>query len=266
MEVLHGPAAEAMPKQEQKTQAVTVSSSPQQAPTVISNSSPVSSSSSLSSSPSSTASSELFESTLKNLKASHDYEPKAILKEDNVRRSSREKQSTLVYIDGQPVLAKNNYRVEGLGYKFGGDDYQQQPPVKKSSRGPAVKKAPPTVPREITDAERRRLDHNAAIQRRVDAKQAVKEDFLARSLKVMEPFLDTKVVEKYQSLAAATTTTSSEDEQEMFMQPESITADLRDYQLEGLNWMAKMHKKNLGMILGDEMGLVRTQGLWIAEV
>jgi SNF2 family DNA or RNA helicase len=42
------------------------------------------------------------------------------------------------------------------------------------------------------------------------------------------------------------------------MQPDLITADMRDYQLEGLNWMAHMHQQNMGMILGDEMGLGKT--------
>jgi hypothetical protein len=43
---------------------------------------------------------------------------------------------------------------------------------------------------------------------------------------------------------------------ETFMQPDLIQAEMRDYQLIGLNWMVKMHKQNLACILGDEMGLV----------
>lgn len=31
---------------------------------------------------------------------------------------------------------------------------------------------------------------------------------------------------------------------------------MRDYQLAGLNFMVNLHKQNIGMILGDEMGLV----------
>lgn len=50
---------------------------------------------------------------------------------------------------------------------------------------------------------------------------------------------------------------SSLDTPEVFMQPSEIQADMRDYQLDGLNWMVRMNKANLGMILGDEMGLVR---------
>jgi SNF2 family DNA or RNA helicase len=40
-------------------------------------------------------------------------------------------------------------------------------------------------------------------------------------------------------------------------QPKMIQAILRPYQLEGLEFMVKMHELNLTMILGDEMGLVR---------
>ena len=42
------------------------------------------------------------------------------------------------------------------------------------------------------------------------------------------------------------------------MQPSQIAnGEMRDYQLAGLNFLVNMHNRNLGMILGDEMGLVR---------
>ncbi len=42
-------------------------------------------------------------------------------------------------------------------------------------------------------------------------------------------------------------------------QPDLVTTRMRDYQLIGLDWMVQMHNRGLGMILGDEMGLVRTK-------
>ena len=42
-------------------------------------------------------------------------------------------------------------------------------------------------------------------------------------------------------------------------QPPNITGgDLRDYQLEGLNWLFKLFQANLNGILADEMGLGKT--------
>jgi len=42
------------------------------------------------------------------------------------------------------------------------------------------------------------------------------------------------------------------------LQPFEIEADLRDYQLDGLNWMRRQYHNGCPMILGDEMGLGKT--------
>ena len=39
--------------------------------------------------------------------------------------------------------------------------------------------------------------------------------------------------------------------QQEVMQPDAIKAELRDYQLEGLNFMSSMYQQNMSMILGD---------------
>lgn len=41
-------------------------------------------------------------------------------------------------------------------------------------------------------------------------------------------------------------------------QPRNITATLREYQMEGLNWMVNLHDNNISGILADEMGLGKT--------
>ncbi|MFE2737017.1 SNF2-related protein [Streptomyces sp. NPDC059349] len=41
-------------------------------------------------------------------------------------------------------------------------------------------------------------------------------------------------------------------------QPAALTADLRDYQLRGLNWLARMTSLGLGACLADDMGLGKT--------
>ena len=44
-------------------------------------------------------------------------------------------------------------------------------------------------------------------------------------------------------------------------QPPCITGEMRDYQLEGLNWMIALHENGLAGVLADEMGLVREAAL-----
>ncbi|KAJ8605209.1 hypothetical protein CTAYLR_000442 [Chrysophaeum taylorii] len=44
----------------------------------------------------------------------------------------------------------------------------------------------------------------------------------------------------------------------VLQQPKCITATLRPYQLEGLNWMVKLHDNGINGILADEMGLGKT--------
>lgn len=41
-------------------------------------------------------------------------------------------------------------------------------------------------------------------------------------------------------------------------QPAALSADLRDYQLRGLNWLARMTSLGLGACLADDMGLGKT--------
>jgi hypothetical protein len=180
---------------------------------------------------------------------------------DAVRRSGREKISTLVYIDGQPVLAKNNYQVNADTYVFDKEGCTSIKPVpaNKSTTTTTprnvVKPPTTTAPRVLTESERNRVEHNQAIQAKKDSKQAAKKAFLASKLNVMEPFLDDKVKAELQTVGLPEVDTMQE-KNVLYMQPEGITADLRDYQLDSLNWMVEMHKKNIGMILGDEMGLV----------
>lgn len=40
--------------------------------------------------------------------------------------------------------------------------------------------------------------------------------------------------------------------------PNLIGGSLRDYQMEGLNWLYKLYQANLNGILADEMGLGKT--------
>lgn len=172
--------------------------------------------------------------------------------DSSVRRSKREKKSTLVYIGGQAVLKENNYQMKGLSYQYG-TDFETAPPKTDKKKATATKPKA-SKPRPVTQQEKKRLEHNAAVKKRIESKKERRTQFLASNLMTMEPFLEERVAAQLKLKAAPES--SSNDEQELFLQPDAIQADMRDYQLEGLNWMVKMHESNLGMVLGDEMGLV----------
>ena len=58
-------------------------------------------------------------------------------------------------------------------------------------------------------------------------------------------------------MKAQTSQPSVEIEPVLVAQPKMTREQLRNYQLLGLNFMVNMHRQNIAMILGDEMGLVR---------
>jgi hypothetical protein len=174
------------------------------------------------------------------------------------RRSSREKKSTLIYVDGYAVKRDNNYVVKGGEYVHGAFDANGRatdggalarlPKPSNQIRKAAAKK-PPHKPRAPSKAEQERARHNEVVKGRVASKAKARMGFLATNAKTIEPFVDSKT---RQHLAAGPALKDTWED--MSMQPDVIKGELRDYQMIGLNWMAKMHSMNAGMILGDEMG------------
>jgi hypothetical protein len=165
------------------------------------------------------------------------------------RRSVRERTSTVIEIDGHTVLKTNNYVMKGLSYHYGDNTVAMQgtsATIKKRKAPVADADKKPKAPRKQAPAEIRRHEHNQTIRDRIQKKSNARLEHLARHLPTLEPFLDASAQKK---LASSTNTSSEPSSGEIFLQPDAIQADLRDYQLAGLNWMAKMHDKNLGMIL-----------------
>ena len=171
------------------------------------------------------------------------------------RRSSREKKSTLIYVDGYAVKRDNNYIVKGGEYVHGAFDANgaatdggalaRLPKPANQTRKAAAKKPP----RKANRAELERAKHNEIVKGRVKAKAKARMGFLAKHAKTIEPFVESKTSEHLSATPALKSTWK-----DMSMQPDMIKGELRDYQMIGLNWMSKMHSMNAGMILGDEMG------------
>jgi hypothetical protein len=186
------------------------------------------------------------------------------------RRSGRDRVSTCIQIDGHTVKKDNFYVVKGLGYQYGDLSKVDAPSSKKKvmtnkrkattnnnnneddddADGSTKKKK---APRVLSGLELERQEHNYAIKQRVQAKAPLRLAHLAKHLAILEPFLEDATMDALHDVAAMTTATTTTamhpPPQDAVQSPKAIQADLRDYQLKGLQWMAKMHEKNLGMIL-----------------
>jgi len=166
------------------------------------------------------------------------------------RKSSRVKTSTLIYVDGHAVKKDNNYVVNGTEYVYGGvaADQERPPQRKKAAAGP---KAAPK-PRIVTALEQGRLDKKQELQTSIQDKAPARAKFLKDQLPVLTPFLEPKVLQLIRN-ASSVAAPAVHESAPMYLQPDAIVGEMRDYQLAGLNWMSKMYSKNVGMILGDEM-------------
>ncbi len=180
------------------------------------------------------------------------------------RYSQRERQSTLVYIDGQAVLAKNNYVLKGDSFSYGAFETQAQP-AKKLASNAAINAKPsmPCAPHLLSDAEVKRASHNEAVCQRVLSKATTRKKFLAENLDMLKYFLDEKTIRALtpslvSGCAKLVNQMMGDLDEYVMEQPSGITGTLRDYQMEGLRFMAAMYQKNVGCILRDEKGLGKT--------
>jgi len=159
------------------------------------------------------------------------------------RRSERERHSTVIYVGNQAVKKSNNYVLKGLTYEYGGLQGNEQPQPKR--RRTTLKQL--TAPRRLlTLAERHR--RKQSMERNIQTKQERRQSFLQQHLTVLKPFCEPKVLQRLQQ---QTPFQHNNVDTPFYEQPKGITAQLRDYQLEGLNWMSHMYSNNVGMILGD---------------
>lgn len=210
----------------------------------------------------------------------------------STRRSKREHKSTLVYIDGQAVLKANNYSVVGGHYVHGTEATTERPKKrqragtnqlgsltagipsvavttakdKESSSSKADQVAAVTRKSRVASLQEiERRNHNNAVKHFVDQTQGYKWKFLAKHLELLHHFCEPKVLNGIPAMADHWRQQSTQENDDykplstFTKAPKAIQATLRDYQLQGITFMANMHNQNLSMILGDEMGLVSQQ-------
>ena len=178
---------------------------------------------------------------------------------NQVRRTGRKRTSTIIQVNGNFVLKQNNYVVKGHTYVHGAfdEDAEKNNQVKKPRK--TVTPSTTTEPsvRKQSASEKARMGHNENVKKSIQDKEPTRRAFLVKHQKLLEPFMDEAT--NRMVLEWGQVKYPAFQKHELFVQPELITGgEMRDYQLAGLNFMVEMHQQNIGMILGDEMGLVRS--------
>lgn len=163
--------------------------------------------------------------------------------DDGQRRSKRVKKSTVVYVGKDAVKRDNNYVLKGLTYEYGAFDEtvpSKPAPPRRVTKAPAQ----PKKPRVMSPEEKARREMKLRIEQNKADKASLRRAFLHKHAAVLQPFCPNLK----ETAPAATAVPEIQVE---VMQPDSIQAQLRDYQLEGLNFMSSMYQQNMSMILGD---------------
>lgn len=171
--------------------------------------------------------------------------------EKHSRRSSkRMKKSTVVYIGKDAVKRENNYEVRGMKYQYNVEESTGPPASSLRRSQPQQPRSSlnkgPSKPRHVSPEEKARLATKLRLEQNIRDKEAARQAFLYQHRAVLEPFCPSSVLP-----TSPPTQKSPLREHEEVMQPDAIQADLRDYQLAGLNFMISMYRQNMSMILGD---------------
>lgn len=171
------------------------------------------------------------------------------------RRSGRARVSTTIQIDGHTVKRQNNYSVTASDYIFHEApeaDTTKVASSKKKAAPTALQQQQPKKPKVIPPAQMARTRHNQTVMAATQPKQSLRWAFLTKHRNRLEPFVEPHVWTKLQGPADGQ---QQLPQQKPVAAPKMVQATLRDYQLRGLEFMVTMHRQNLSMILGDEMGL-----------
>ena len=183
-----------------------------------------------------------------------------------VRRSTREQKSVGVYVDGFFVKKSNLYDAETgersvWDQELAGDrdaaaafGASTKPPPKRKSSTTIKTKDAPKKPRHQAKAEQARDAQRDAAKSRLPAARACRARFLLAHKDALAPFKPSLNWCKEAAKKAPQRVVIEPFERT----PSYIKADMRDYQREGLRWLAQRYEDGCGAILGDEMGLGKT--------
>ena len=129
-----------------------------------------------------------------------------------------------------------------------------KPPPKRKSSTTIKTKDAPKKPRHQAKAEQARDAQRDAAKSRLPAARACRARFLLAHKDALAPFKPSLNWCKEAAKKAPQRVVIEPFERT----PSYIKADMRDYQREGLRWLAQRYEDGCGAILGDEMGLGKT--------
>lgn len=168
-------------------------------------------------------------------------------------------------IDGQFVLHCNNYDLEEgerscwdqelagpQARSFAEPQAKPRQPGSKRKQKQTHNESAPKPARVISAGEKARLANNQSIENGARALDGARRHFFWKHRNAFKPF--GALIEA----PRASIDSPGEDFSAPFAQPSYVQADLRDYQLEGLRFLAQSYANGVSAILGDEMGLGKT--------
>ena len=158
------------------------------------------------------------------------------------------------------VLTKNNYEVTG---KKGGFRYQPNwdySEIVEKNYDVYEEKKPSknTGPRKLTKEQAALKEYNKKMKDAAKDAQVKRACYFSDNLNIFSPFLDEETVKDLKMSTTGAKKKVLPPFEEVMAQPEFLKGTLRDYQMQGLNFLAKMHHHGVPCILGDEMGLGKT--------
>lgn len=174
--------------------------------------------------------------------------------QDSPRRSHRKRTSTVIHVRGGYTIQKdNNYVLKGGTYSFGVADSEivEAPPTARKKPRQQQRLPASNVTHHPCPKEARRRQGKRDLEKAIQIKKPLRDAFLKQHLAALQPFIEPNIASQIQNVSL--TRQSCTKELQVAMQPDAIQGELRDYQLQGLQFMARMHSCNMGMILGDEM-------------
>ena len=179
---------------------------------------------------------------------------------DQARRTGRVVKSTTVMVDGQAVKRANMYTMDSgessvWDQELGGADTAEAPGALRAPQ-PATKKARVSVPRPppvLSALQLRRQQRNDELRDAKAASAVRRKAFLAPHANVLARFGATVLADDggpaFDEVMESCKTIDP---------PMQLSAQMRDYQLDGLRWLSAMHQCGVNAILADEMGLGKT--------
>mmetsp|Transcript_20109 Transcript_20109/g.44013 ORF Transcript_20109/g.44013 Transcript_20109/m.44013 type:complete len:436 (+) Transcript_20109:112-1419(+) len=173
----------------------------------------------------------------------------------SLRRSGRERYATTVKIGGYTVKVNNQYDLEEGEPSVFDSEFEHVKVV--AERPEEVKKEKKVyVPKERVWSQEHK--DRMALNREVDALhqglEKRRHNWLHSHLNALSRWIPEKQLQKLQHTDA----TAPPADEPLEHQPASVNGTMREYQLEGASFMARMCADGVGCILADEMGLGKT--------